>query len=76
MNHDMYIKIADQICNTIISLYKNKKLNNKNFLELYNELLDEKYMEYHSNILSYVPDHLAIKGYEIVSVNPFEIRKY
>lgn len=76
MDNEMYIKIADQITNKLISLCKNNKTNNKSVIELYNELLDEKYKPYKSQILSYIPERLSAKGYVIENSNNFQLKKY
>lgn len=76
MNQDTYMKIADEISDKLISLCLNNKTKNKSLMQLYNELLNEEYFRYSSNILAYIPDQLAQKGYEIVDPNNFEIKKY
>ena len=76
MEQDIYIKVADEISNKLISLSKNKKAKEKTILEIYNELLEKKYQEYHYDILSYIPGRLATKGYEIVNSDYFELKKY
>lgn len=76
MNNDLCAKIANEISDKLIYLCINKKTKNKSILELYNELLDEKYYEYKINILPYIPDQLARKGYEIIDSENFDIRKY
>ena len=76
MDNEKYIKIANQISNQLISLWKNDKTNNKNVIDLYNELLDERYKPYKLQILSYIPERLSSKGYVIVNSNNFELEKY
>lgn len=76
MDIDLCIKLADSISDKLISLWKNNKTNNKNIIELYNELLDEKYKSMNSLILTYVPEKLAVKGYEIVDSSNFQLKKY
>lgn len=76
MDNELCIKIADEISDKLISLWKNKQTNNKNIMDLYNQILDEKYKENQYYILSYVPERLSIKGYEIVNSNNFELKKY
>lgn len=76
MGNEIFIKIADEISEELILLSKNKKCKTKSIIELYNELLDEKYHEYKYCILSYIPERLSVKGYEIVNSNKFELKKY
>lgn len=76
MNHDMYAKVANDICDNLINLCLKNKIQNKSLIELFDKLLDEKYSDYRLNILSYIPEQLAKKGYEIVDTNKFEIKKY
>lgn len=76
MEQDICIKIADEISDKLISLNKNKEAKEKNIVELYNELLDKKHQEYRYDILSYIPKQLAVKGYEIVNSEHFELKKY
>ena len=76
MNHDMHNKIASKISDKLIRLCNNNKTEGKSLSELYSMLLDEKYYEYKSNIFPYIADQLASKGYEIVSINNFSIKKY
>ena len=60
------------------ALYLPAQLTEKqiNFLEDRKELLEEKYKDYHYDILSYIPGRLAVKGYEIVNANYFALKKY
>lgn len=76
MNQNKYIKIASKISNQLISLWQQGKTHDKTIIELYNELLDSKYYEERHAILSYIPEQLAIKGYDIVDGNHFALRKY
>lgn len=76
MNIDLCIKLADSISDKLILLCKNNKTNNKSILELYNELLDNKYKNMSNYILAYIPERLAVKGYEIVNSSNFELKKY
>lgn len=76
MEQELCIKIADEISDKLISINKERKVHNKTIIEIYNELLEEKYQPYHYDILSYIPERLAIKGYEITNSNNFELRKY
>ena len=69
MNRDTCIKIADEISEQLISLCNDKMTQEKTIIELYNELLESKYKEYYHDILSYIPERLAVKGYEIVNRN-------
>lgn len=55
---------------------KIKKTKKKKIIDLYNELLDEKYKDMHYLILSYIPERLSVKGYEIVNSEYFELKKY
>lgn len=76
MNQDICIKIADEISEQLISLCNNKMTQEKTIIELYNELLEPIHQEYYHDILSYIPERLAVKGYEIVNSNYFELKKY
>jgi len=76
MDNEMYKKIADDISDQMISLYKNNKTKNKNIIDLYKELLDEKYKKYQTEILTYIAESLSIKGYVIENSDNFELRKY
>lgn len=76
MDNELYIKLADEISDKLIYLWKNKKTQNKNIIELYNDLLDKKYKDIQYNILSYIPGRLSIKGYEIINSNYFDLKKY
>lgn len=76
MSQEMCSKIADEISEQLISLCHNKKVHQKTILELYSELLEPQYQEYHYDILSYIPERLAVKGYEIVNSSYFELKKY
>ena len=58
----MCMKIADDITNKLIKLCRTKKVKNKTILQVYSELLEEKYKDYHYDILSYIPGRLAVKG--------------
>ena len=46
------------------------------FIDLYNELLTEEDKEIQYIILTYVPERLSVKGYEIVNSEFFELEKY
>lgn len=76
MDNELYIKIADEISDKLIELWKTNKTKNKKILELYKELLDEKYNNVQYLILSYIPERLSTKGYEIVNTEFFELKKY
>lgn len=76
MNRNTCIKIADEISEQLISLCNDKMTQEKTIIELYNELLEPKHQEYYHDILSYIPERLAVKGYEIVNSNYFELKKY
>lgn len=76
MEHNLCIKIADEISDKLIFLCKEPEYQKKTLLEIYSELLDKKYKKYHYDILSYIPERLAVKGYEIVSSKPFQLQKY
>ena len=76
MDQEMCMKIADDITNKLIKLCRTKKVKNKTILQVYSELLEEKYKDYHCDILSYIPGRLAVKGYEIVNANYFALKKY
>jgi CII-binding regulator of phage lambda lysogenization HflD len=73
MSQEMYIKIADEISDELI---KNKNNSKKTILELYSELLNNEYREYYYDILSYIPERLSVKGYEIINSKYFELKKY
>lgn len=75
MDQEMCMKIADDITNKLIKLCRTKKVKNKTILQVYSELLEEKYKDYHYDILSYIPGRLAVKGYEIVNANYFALKK-
>lgn len=76
MDNELYIEIADEISDKLIELWKTNKTKDKKILELYKELLDEKYNDIQYFVLSYIPERLSIKGYEIVNTNFFELKKY
>lgn len=76
MDNNLCIKIADEISDKLILLCQNNKTENKGVIELYNELLDDKYKKYRNDILLYIPGRLAAKGYEIVNSNNFQLKKY
>lgn len=76
MNNDLHIKLADKISDELISLWKNNKTKNKSIIDLFNDLLDEKYRDIQYSVLSYVPEKLSIKGYEIIDSENFELKKY
>jgi len=76
MDNELYVKIADDISDRLISLWQNKKTNNKKIIDLYKELLDEKYKDIQYYILSYIPERLSVKGYEIINSEFFELKKY
>ena len=76
MDNETCIKIADQISDKLIKLCINNETNNKSIIELYNELLDDKYEEYKTEILSHIAERLSLKGYVIENGNNFMLRKY
>jgi hypothetical protein len=76
MSQEMYIKIADEISDKLISISEEKIKPNKNILEIYSELLNKEYKNYYYDILSYIPERLSVKGYEIINSNYFELKKY
>ena len=76
MDNEIYIKRADLISDELISLWKNNKTKKKKFIDLYNELLTEEDKEIQYIILTYVPERLSVKGYEIVNSEFFELEKY
>lgn len=76
MKQDIYIKIADEISDRLISLNNQKETIEKSIIELYDELLTEEYKKYRYDVLSYIPKQLAIKGYEIVNEDYFRLKKY
>lgn len=69
-------KKAEEICNKLISMCKKKEVNNRNIIEIYNELLEPQYKEHYNEILAYIPTKLAEKGYEIVNASYFALKKY
>lgn len=76
MEQDICIKIASEISDKLIFLNNNKKTKEKTIIQLYSELLEKKYEKYYYYILTYIPKQLAIKGYEIVNSECFELKKY
>lgn len=76
MDQEMCMKIADDITNQLIKLCQKNKVKKKTILQIYSELLEAKYKDYHYDILSYIPGRLAAKGYEIVNTNYFALKKY
>lgn len=76
MNQDIIMKISDKISDQLISIYHREGVREKTILELYRELLEPKYQEYYNDVLTYIPERLAAKGYEIVNSHYFELRKY
>lgn len=75
MDNELLIKIADDISEKLISITSKNDVN-KTFLELYHELLSSEYKEYESTILSYIPERLAVKGYEVINQKYFGLKKY
>ena len=76
MDNKTYIKEADRISDELIKLWKHNKTKNKKIIELYNELLNTKYSDIKYLVLSYIPERLSVKGYEIVNSEYFELKKY
>ena len=76
MDNKLYIDLADSISDQLISLWKENKTKNKKIIDLYNELLDEEYKDMQYVILSYIPERLSVKGYDIVNSEYFELKKY
>jgi hypothetical protein len=76
MKNDLHIKLANKISDELISLWKNNKTKNKSIINLFNELLDDKYEDIKYSILSYIPEVLSVRGYEIVDSENFELKKY
>lgn len=76
MDNELYIKLADEISDKLISLWKQNKTKNKKIIDLYNEILDKEYKDIQYIILTYIPERLSIKGYEIVNSDFFELKKY
>ena len=76
MENDLHIKLANKISDELISLWKNNKTKNKSIINLFNELLDDKYKGIKYSILSYIPEVLSVRGYEIVDSENFELKKY
>lgn len=76
MSREECEKIANKICDKLVSLCNKNMTNGKSLDKLYSELLDSKYVEYRMLILSYIPGRLAYLGYEIVNVENFSIKKY
>lgn len=68
--------LATKICSKMIDICKNNKVNNRNLLEIYDSLIEKEYDGYKTEILTYIPLKLAEEGYEIVSSEPFCIKKY
>ena len=76
MKNDLHIKLANKISDELISLWKSNKTKNKSIINLFNELLDDKYEDIKYSILSYIPEVLSVRGYEIVDSENFELKKY
>ncbi len=76
MNNYLYIKEADRISEELIKISNQNKSNDKKIIEIYNELLDNKYSNIKYLILSYIPERLSVKGYEIVNSEFFKLKKY
>ena len=76
MDNKLYIDLADTISDQLISLWKENKTKNKKIIDLYNELLDEEYKDMKYVILSYIPERLSVKGYDIINSEYFELKKY
>lgn len=76
MNNYLYIKEADRISEELIKISNQNKSNDKKIIEIYNELLDNKYSNIKYLILSYIPERLSVKGYEIVNSEIFKLKKY
>jgi hypothetical protein len=70
---NIYIeKEARRIVDELI-LIDNKE--NKSLIELYELLLNKKYLKYYYKILIKIPSILANLNYEIIDANNFKIRK-
>ena len=76
MDNELYIKLADTISDELILLWKENKTKNKKIMDLYNNILDKKYKDIQYNILTYIPEMLSKKGYEIINSDYFELKKY
>lgn len=76
MDNDLHIKLANRICDELIYLWKNNKTKNKSIIELFNELLEEEYRDIQYSVLSYIPEKLSVKGYEIIDSDNFKLKKY
>lgn len=76
MDNELCIKLADEISDKLIELWKKHQTENKNIMDLYNQLLDEQYKDSQYYILSYIPERLSKKGYEIINSNSFDLKKY
>lgn len=76
MDNNICMKIANEVCDNLIELWKNNKTKNKNIIDLFNQLLDKKYSDNKYLILSYIPEILSKRGYEIVNSEFFELKKY
>lgn len=76
MRNELFVKVADEISDKLIMISENRKATDKSIIQLFKELLDDKYLEYQFEILSYIPERLSVKGYEIVNSSKFELKKY
>ncbi len=76
MESNICLKIADEISDQLISLSENSRFKKKTLLEIYDKLLDQQFLNYRTDILSYIPGCLASKGYEIKNTKYFELIKY
>ena len=76
LDHKIYMKKAEEICDQLFILAKNNQTKHKTLIELYSGLLDKESEEDKYLILSYIPECLSRKGYEITNSEYFEIKKY
>lgn len=76
MENKIYKKEATRICEEIIKLSNNNKINKKSFNKVYNEILKDKDTKFKNNVLVYIPSELSRMGYVIITIDPLEIKKY
>lgn len=76
MNQHEIMEISEAISDKLINVWKEGKTKDKKLLDLYNGFLEEKHKEYKTDILSYIPKILAVRGYVIVNNEYFQLEKY
>lgn len=76
MTDEQMMKVANDISDKLIRINTKNTAGDKTLLQLYYELLGDKYKGYETSILTYLPERLAAKGYEIVNQKWFQLKKY